>query len=189
MAASGATMTSGIGRDANQPPIPFSGPGKQAAKAARVRTPRALAVAWVLLLLLSAFYLFAPLSDLAADARTGIPSDHVGAFANVSGMSWESAKESAPAITRYVTLLEVAYAVHELVFGILFVVIVAIPFRQRRRWAWWACWAVMLANVAYSLTFGRHDPTILSRSLIADIALPVLLLVHIPAFFGRSRHP
>jgi hypothetical protein len=147
---------------------------------------RGLTVAWVLLLLLGLFFIFAPLSDLAADRSTGIPTDHQGTFTQVAGTPWASAKQSAPGLTRYVTLLEVAYAVHELVFGILFIVIVALPFRQRRRWAWWACWAVMLANITYSLTFGRHDTTVLYRSLIADIALPILLLVHIPTFFGRQ---
>jgi hypothetical protein len=148
---------------------------------------RTLTIAWVLLLLLGAFYLFAPISDLLADARTGLPSDHTGTFAGVVGMTWESAKQVAAGPAKYITLLEVAYAVHELVFGILFIVIVAIPFRQRKRWAWWVCWAVMLANVTYSLTFGRYDMKILYRSLIADIALPILLLIHIPAFFGRKR--
>lgn len=149
--------------------------------------PRYRTVAWVLLLLLGAFYLFAPLSDLRADAGAGLPADHRGTFTDVAAVSWESAKQSAPGVTVYVTLLEVAYAVHELVFGILFLIIVALPFRRRDRWAWWACWVVMLANLTYSLTFGRHDPTILYRSLVADILLPVLLLVHIPAFFGRTR--
>ena len=40
--------------------------------------PRYLTVAWALLLLLGAFFLFAALSDLAADARTSLPSDHTG---------------------------------------------------------------------------------------------------------------
>jgi len=151
-----------------------------------IRSSRFLTVAWVLLLLLGAFYLFAPLSDLAADARTGLPGDHRGTFATVVGMSWESAKQSPAGVTRYVTLLDVAYAVHELVFGILFILIVAIPFRRRQRWAWWACWVVMLANITYSLTFGRHERTILYRSLVADILLPTLLLLHIPAFFGKG---
>ncbi len=44
----------------------------------------------------------------------------------------------------------------------------------------------MLANITYSLTFGRHDSAILARSLIADIALPVLLLIQAPVFFGRG---
>src|SRR5438876_12178643 len=77
-------------------------------------------VAWVLLLLLGAFFLFAALSDLAADARAGLPSDHTGTFRSVAGITWDAAKRSAPGITRYVTLLEYAYAVHEMVFGILF---------------------------------------------------------------------
>jgi len=61
-------------------------------------------------------------------------------------------------------------------------VIVAIPFRKRQRWA---CWAVLIADVGYSATFGRYSSTILCQSLIGDIALPVLLLVQIPRFFTR----
>jgi hypothetical protein len=41
----------------------------------------------------------------------------------------------------------------------------------------------MIANL---VTIGVHDPTILDRSLIADIALPMLLLAHIPLFVGRA---
>lgn len=145
---------------------------------------RALTVAWALLLLLGAFFLVAAVSDLAADLRAGIPSDHVATFAQITGTTWQHARSASPALTQYVTLLECAYAVHELVFGLLFLAIVAIPFRRRMRWAWWACWAPMLANLAYSCTFGRHDPTIMARSLVADIALPLLLILHVPAFFG-----
>lgn len=148
---------------------------------------RYLTVAWALLLLIGALFVFAALSDLAADARIGIPSDHAATFAHVSGVTWASAMHSASGLTQYVTLLEIAYAVHELVFGILFLVIVAIPFRRRARWAWWACWAPILANVVYTLTFGRHDSAILTRSLITDVALPILLLIHVPAFFRRIR--
>jgi hypothetical protein len=136
-------------------------------------------------MLLGGFYLFAPLSDLVADAHTSIPTDHTGTFRQVAGIGWEEVRASAPGTARYIRLLEIAYAVHELVFGILFIVILAIPFRSRMRWAWWAAWAVMLANLTYSLTFGRHDATILYRSLVADLLLPVLLLVHLPAFFPR----
>jgi hypothetical protein len=145
---------------------------------------------WVLLLLLGAFFLFAVASDLAADARTGLPNDHAGTFTTLAGMSWETTKGSARGITRYVTLLEVAYAFHELVFALLYLVIVAIPFRQGMRRAWWACWAVEIANLAYLLTFGSHDAAILARALIAAIALPVLLLAAAPAFFrGAARRP
>jgi hypothetical protein len=150
------------------------------------KQPRYLLVAWILLLLLGAFFLFAALSDLAADARVGLPSDHLEACHAVAGMAWTSAKLSSPGITQYITLLEMAYALHELVFGLLFLIIVAIPFRQRARWAWWACWIPMLANLTYSFTFARYSTTTLAYSLIGDVALPVLLLIHVPAFFGRS---
>ena len=150
------------------------------------RQPRYLLIAWILLLLLGTLFLFAALSDLAADARVGLPSDHVGAFQAVAGIAWSSAQQSSRGITQYITLLEIAYAVHELVFALFFLVIVAIPFRQRARWAWWACWIPMFANLTYTFTIARYSSTTLVYSLIADIALPILLLIHVPAFFGRS---
>lgn len=146
-----------------------------------------LRIAWILLLLFGAFFLFASLSDLAADLRMGLPSDHLGAFQAIAGMTWTHAQQSSSQIAQYITTLEVAYAVHELVFGLLLLIIVAIPFRRRARWAWWACWIPMLANLTYTLTLAHYGTTTLVYSLIADVALPVLLLLHIPAFFGKSR--
>jgi hypothetical protein len=148
--------------------------------------PRYLLVAWILLLLLGALFLFGSLSDLVADGRSGLPSDHLDAFSTMAGVTWNNAKLSSPKITHYITSLEIAYAVHELVFGLLFLIIVAIPFRRRARWAWWACWVPMLANLTYTFTIGHYGTTTLVYSLIADVALPVLLLIHVPAFFGRS---
>lgn len=149
--------------------------------------PRFLLVTWILLLLLGAFFLFASLSDLLADGRSGLPSDHLAAFSTIAGMSWSAAQHSSPGITQFITRLEIAYAVHELVFGLLFLIIVAIPFRHRARWAWWVCWIPMLANLTYTFTIAHYSPTTLAYSLIADVALPVLLLLQIPAFFGKSR--
>lgn len=103
-------------------------------------------------------------------------------------MSWDAAKRSAHGTTQYITLLEVAYAFHELVFALLYLIIVAIPFRRGMRWAWWACWVVEIANLAYLFTFGRHDSTIFARALVAAVALPVLpvlLLAAAPGFLGR----
>lgn len=152
------------------------------AHAESARRPRYLDVGWVLLLILGLFFLFAPLADLAVDRSSGFPSDHQGTFRSVAGVSWSAAKSSSHGITRYVTLLETGYAVHELVFGIMFL---TIPFRRGERWAWWVCWAVFLAAITYTLTFGRHDSTILARSLVAAIGLPVLLLIQLPRFYGR----
>ena len=94
---------------------------------------------------------------------------------------------STPGTTHYITLLERGYALHELTFALLFLVLLAILFRRRQRWAWWAAWILMIANLGYTLTFGAHDSTILTRSLIATIGLPLLLLAHIPAFFPTRR--
>jgi len=44
----------------------------------------------------------------------------------------------------------------------------------------------MIADLGYTFTFGAHDHVILARSLAVDAALAVLLLAHVPAFFGRS---
>lgn len=150
------------------------------------KQPGYLRVAWILLLLLGAFFLFAPIADLAADARTGLPSDHLEAFHTIAGITWASAQRSSPTITHYVTVLEVTYAVHELVFGLLFLLIVAIPFRRRARWAWWAGFVPMLANLTYTFAIAHYSTTTLVYSLLADIALPVLLLLHLPAFFGNA---
>ncbi len=146
---------------------------------------RWLTAAWVGLLLLGGFYGLGAVNDLLADARTGLPADHTGTFTAVAGSGWATARHTAPGITAYITLLERGYALHELVYAILFLTILAIPFRHRHRWAWFACWTPTIANLGYALTFGTHDTTIGYRSLIALIALPLLLLAHIPAFFTR----
>lgn len=150
------------------------------------KQPVYMRVAWILLLILGVFFLFAAVSDLVADARTGLPSDHMEAFHTITGVTWASAKLASPSLTRYVTLLEVTYAVHELVFGLLFLIIVAIPFRRRARWAWWACWVPMLANLTYTFAMAHYSTTTLVYSLIADVVLPVVLLLHLPAFFDKS---
>lgn len=158
-----------------------------AAQASR-RAPWWLTASWIGLILLGAFNIFAVASDLAAAARTGLPSDHTGTFAAVAGRTWTSFKATQPGVAHYVTLVERGYALHELVFAILFLIIVTIPLRAGQRWAWWAGWAVLIAYLGYTLTFGVHDSTILPRSLIAVIALPILLLAQIPAVTRRRAN-
>jgi hypothetical protein len=81
-------------------------------------------------------------------------------------------------------LLERGYAIHELMFAILFLLILAVPFRARQRWAWWTCWTITIANLGYALTFGAHDSKVLAYSMVALIGLPLLLLAHAREFFG-----
>jgi hypothetical protein len=142
----------------------------------------------VLMLLAGAFSALSAILDLLADSRTGIPPDHTGTFTAITGTHWSQAQASTPGMAHYVTLLERGYALHELTFAVLFLLIVAIPFRRRQPWAWWAAWTPMIANLGYTITFGTYDHTILTRSLVVNIALPVLLLAHIPLFFNVGRH-
>jgi hypothetical protein len=99
------------------------------------------------LILLGAFNIYAAAADLAPTAGTGLPSDHTGTFAALTGRTWASFKAAQPGAAHYVTLLERGYALHELTFA-----------------------------------------TILARSLICVIALPVLLLAQIPALALRHAN-
>jgi len=146
-----------------------------------------LRVTWLLLLLLALFPVLAPLLDLVGVARSGLPADHAAAFSQLSGSSWGAARAAEPGFARFVSVLEQGYALHELVLGVLFLVIVAIPFRRGEKWSWFTCWAVLIAEVGYTFTLARHDPTLLRQSLIADLALPVLLLLQIRRFFPGRR--
>jgi hypothetical protein len=128
---------------------------------------------------------FAVAADLASDRKTGIPSDHAGTFSQLAGQPFGSVMSSSPGVARCVTNLEIGYALHELTFAVLVLVLVLVPLRPGRAWAWLASWAVMIANVGYTATFGACDSTILGRSLAADIAVPVFLLMCAPAVFDR----
>lgn len=151
------------------------------------RTRGLAAAGLALLLLLALLNVFGAVSDLAAVASGNLPADHRATFTTLTGGSFAHAQATTPGIASYITVLERGYALHELTFAVLFIVLLAIPFRQRQRWAWWAAWLPMIANLGYTVTFGVHDHAILARSLITDIALPLLLLAHIPAFFFRPH--
>jgi len=125
------------------------------------RSPWWQKASWIGLIVLGAFNVFAAVADLAATAGTGLPSDHTGTFADVAGRTWASFKAAQPGAAHYVTLVERGYALHELTFAILFLIIVVIPPRAGQRWAWWACWAVLIAYLGYTLHLRRprqHHP-------------------------------
>jgi hypothetical protein len=68
-------------------------------------------------------------TDFIATTNTGLPGDHTGTFAKLSGTSWATFQHAHPGPASYITLLERGYALHELTFAILFLAILAIPFR------------------------------------------------------------
>ncbi len=144
-------------------------------------------IGWIGLTVVGAFMLFAVASDLTADHGTGLPTDHAGTFTKLAGQPFTAVKAASPGVARYITNLEVGYALHELTFAALFLAIVLIPLRRGQGWAWWACWAIMIANVGYAVTFGGHDHAILARALVAVIAVPVLLAVCAPTVLRPAR--
>lgn len=144
-------------------------------------------IGWIGLTVIAALLLFAVANDLRADNASGIPVDHTTAFTAVAGQSFDTVRQATPGVARYITTIEVGYALHELTFVALFLALVLIPLRRRQAWAWWSCWAIMIANLGYTFTIARHDSTTMTRSLIADIAVPVLLLLCAPAVFGAKR--
>lgn len=159
---------------------PATHPGAPAGIPARIA-----GAAWVGLLALGAFPVVASVADLAADLRNRIPADHQSAFTALTGLRPPAAASARAGAARYIHLLEIGYAVHEIVFGVLFLAIVAIPLRRRQRWAWYASWAVLAADLTYTLTFGLHSSTVLRQSLIADVALVALLTVIAPHTLRR----
>lgn len=148
--------------------------------------PRYLTITWGLLVLLAVFPLLSVALDLFGVVSAGIPGDHQGAFMAVAHTSWTALRTSRSGVAHYISTLEVGYAIHELVFAVLFLIIVLVPFRWGQWWAWWTCWVVLAADLTYTLTFGLHDQRVFVQSLIPDLALPVLLLVQLPRF-NRTR--
>lgn len=154
------------------------------------RWPAYVVVAWSVLLLLAVFPVVASGLDLITDGLVGIPADHAGTFQEVAGTTWSQAQNFAPGATRYVTLVERGYALHELTFGLLFLVIVVIPLRRRERWAWWASWLFMISAIGYIATFGVQDPAIFWRAVAVALVAPTALLAFAPHLFGRhAAHP
>lgn len=143
-------------------------------------------ISWIGLTLIGLFFLFAPAQDIVKTHSSGLPTDHATTFSKLAGSDFSAAKASAPGVAHYISTLEYGYALHELTFGLLFLAVVLFALRRGQRWGWFACWAVMIASIGYSATFGAHDSTILGRSLIADIGVPVLLLLAVPAVFGKA---
>jgi hypothetical protein len=153
------------------------------------RTDVLLRTAWIGLTLVGLFFLTAPVLDIVGTHGSGVPADHAATFRRLSGSEFSTLRTSEPGVARYVSTLEYGYALHELTFGLLFLAVVVFGIRTRRRWAWFACWAVMVASIGYSATFGAHDPVILGRSLVAVVAVPLLLLLAVPAVFRTAPEP
>jgi hypothetical protein len=146
-----------------------------------MRPLRAIAArAWIGLAGLGVLTILLSLLDLAGDLSVGLPSDHRAAFLSLAGSVWTT-HASGPGA--YVTVLEEGYAIHELAFGLLLLLVAAIPLRLGRRWAWVACWTLPLAIVGYATLIGSHDATILRYAVAELVVFLVFILAAVPAVF------
>lgn len=144
-------------------------------------------VGWWGLILLGIFPLLASTADLTQVLRGTLPVDHAPTFIRLAGTSYALFSQTNPGMAHYLHLLEMGYAIHEFVFGLLFLFIVVWPLRRGQWRAWVACWAVLIADITYSLTFGVNDKTILMRSVVADIVTPSCLLLVAASFILCRR--
>lgn len=141
---------------------------------------------WLLLVAIALLTALLPSLDFAGIIREGIPSDHLAAYEALAGQAFSSLQGQGPA--RYIRQLESAYALHELTFALLFLVILLVPFRKGQFWAWWACWIPLIGYVGYTVTFARFGSATFAYSLVPDIAVPLMLLAQLPRFrAGSSR--
>jgi hypothetical protein len=134
-------------------------------------------VAFTLLLAAGVFFAIGGAFDLLTDARGNLPSDHSGTFRAVAHTSWQHARLVAHPITRYVTRAETAYSAFQLLFGVLLLVVVAIPLRRGERWAWWCCWLLLPGFAAFGAVYGQHDSGNLSAAAVAAAVAVLALLV------------
>jgi len=71
---------------------------------------------------------------------------------------------------------------------LLFLVLVLVPLRRGELWAWCTCWVLLIAYVGYTVTTAQDGSTSFAYSLVADMGLPVLLVVQLSRF-GRREDP
>jgi hypothetical protein len=146
-------------------------------------------VAFVVLVAAGAFFAIGGAFDLLTDSRGSLPSDHTGTFQAVAHMSWQHARFVAHPITRYVTRAETAYSAFQLLFGVLLLVVVAIPLRRGERWAWWCCWLLIPGFAAFGGVYGQHDSGNLSAAVIAAVIAAAALIVFRPRPGESSMAP
>ena len=150
----------------------------------RLRSTRRAAsvrpVALAILLLGGAFLAIGAVFDLATDAAGKLPADHGSTFKAVTSLTWQQATAVAHPVTSYVTRAEAGYAAYELLFGVLFLIVAAIPLRRGEGWAWWCCWVLVLAFAAFATLFGVHNSADLGAAIAAGLLVALALIALLP---------
>jgi hypothetical protein len=157
----------------------------------RLRSTRRAAsvrrVALTIILLGAVFLAIGAVFDSATDAAGKLPADHGATFKAVTSLTWQQATAVAHPVTPYVTRTEAGYAAYELLFGVLLLVVAAIPLRRGERWAWWCCWLPVLAFAAFATLFGVHNPADLWAAIVAGLLVALALIALVPT--ARAGEP
>jgi drug/metabolite transporter (DMT)-like permease len=141
---------------------------------------RSRSVALIFILAGAAFIAVGAVFDLITDAQGKLPSDHEATFRALTGLTWLQATNAAHAVTPYVLRAEAGYAAYELLFGVLFLIVAAIPLRRGEPWAWWCSWLLVAAFVAFACIYGAFNSADRGLSIAAAILVSVALIVLAP---------
>lgn len=144
------------------------------------RAASARPVALAIIMIGGAFLAIGAVFDLATDAAGKLPADHGATFQAVTGLTWQQATAVAHPVTPYVTRAEAGYAAYELLFGVLLLVVAAIPLRRGERWAWWCSWALVLAFAAFTTLLGVYSSADLWAAIVAGLLVALALIALLP---------
>lgn len=112
-----------------------------------------------------------------------IPSD--SGKIRLTGLTWNQVLTTYPNFASYVVSLEEAIGSGLLVFGILAVVLIIVPFRKGQKWAWYAAWTIPLyvvLDINYAMKLGYWPVT--SVELLLSL---VGLLLPYRKFFPKDQ--
>ncbi len=144
---------------------------------------------WLVLVAMSVLVALLGLGDLLIGA-TFDPAVALG----LTGVSLAEIEAASAAGYRLVDFGVRSGGINLMVIGALLTIILVIPFREGRRWAWWAMWALpawatgaFILNSVFGVAAGQAPPpSMVSGPIFAALAAAILL-VTAPRFFGRGR--
>jgi hypothetical protein len=141
--------------------------------------------AWVLLIVPSAFGTLAAVSYMVFGLQT-VP-DYVAALPEGRVSTRPLLEQSPEQLTRIFRNTLTEWGIMQAGFGVLAIVVAAIPFRRNERWAWFALWILPLSWLGANINAARLGMTL--GPLPIGLALAVVgLLLPVRLFFGGSRN-
>jgi hypothetical protein len=138
---------------------------------------RARYARWTLLVLTVLFTLFG-----VGDLLIG-PSFDPGITLGVAGVSLEQLRTESEAGYRMLDFYTRMGGVHLIAMGLALTVLLLVPYREGRRWAWWTMWLFpgwIALSLALELSFGvapgqAPPPPMVSGPILAALAAVALL--------------